>query len=145
IRPQGEDRVDLRAGERADLRLLAARARRTDGEAADAADPALLPAPVQDLGRLLREADAAAPPRAHAPPLRKYTTRSVSSKPKHRCAACDARLSISASEASSAQPRERVQSPMPCTSARPTPRPRQSGSTYQASRNPTGEVVVPLT
>src|SRR5690606_9233508 len=90
IRPQGEDRVDLRAGERADLRLLAPRARRTDGEAADADDPVLLAERVQDLGRLLGEADDAARPRAHATRLRKYTTRSGSSKPQHRSAAINA-------------------------------------------------------
>ena len=46
---QLEDLVDLRAGERADLRLLAARDRRAHGEAADADDAVLLAERVQRL------------------------------------------------------------------------------------------------
>src|SRR5690606_23261182 len=144
IRPERQDRLDPGAGECADLGLLAPRLRRAHGEAADADDAVLLAQRVKGLRRLLGEADDAARP--HQPTrLRKYTTRSVSTKPQARCAAWLAVLSSSASEASSVQPSARVQPSTARSRARPTPRPRQAGATYQASRKPTGELVVPLT
>ncbi len=54
-----EDRVDLRADERGDLRLLLARARRTHGESRDADDAALLAERVEHFGRFFGEADDA--------------------------------------------------------------------------------------
>src|SRR5690606_21551380 len=56
---QREDFTDLRTGERGDLRLLAARTWRAHGEAGNADDAILLAERVQDLGRLLGEADDA--------------------------------------------------------------------------------------
>src|SRR5690606_36352993 len=57
IRFELQDLADLRAGERTDLGLLAPRPRRAHREAADADDAILLAERVQDLGRLLGEAD----------------------------------------------------------------------------------------
>src|SRR5690606_12968966 len=106
IRPERQDRLDPGAGECADLGLLAPRLRRAHGEAADADDAVLLAQRVKGLRRLLGEADDAARPH-HPTRLRKYTTRSVSTKPQARCAAWLAVLSSSASEASSVQPSAR--------------------------------------
>src|SRR5690606_14243661 len=70
IRLQLEDLPDLRRGEGADLGLFLARPRRPHREAADANDALLLAQGVQDLGRLLGQADDAARADAHGYSIR---------------------------------------------------------------------------
>ena len=59
IRPELEDFVDLRGGEGADFRFLAARARRAHGETGDADDAMRLTERVKRLGGLFGQADDA--------------------------------------------------------------------------------------
>jgi len=75
----------------------------------------------------------------------KQTTRSVSANPAARCTAWLSALSISASDANSAQPRLRAQPSAAAMSARATPRRRNGAATHSPSRNATGLVSQPLT
>ncbi len=54
-------------------------------------------------------------------------------------------LSISASDASSLQPRARAQSPIAANNRRAMPWRRQAGATYTPSTKPTGDDSVPFT